>query len=171
MSVKQQSILTLSSKLIYVVKCSAGVAVCYYLYKQIPAYPFYWAIVSVVLALSPDNSNEQAFNRIKANTIGCAVGLIFYPINLPEIAIICLGLTVTVIIGFAINNDNTLRVSQAAFIITILQEDTHRHWYIALERVICVSAGCIIALLLTIMVNIFSGILIDGFANYKKSFF
>ena len=156
MPVNQQPDLTLSHKLIYFAKCSAGVAICYYLYKMIPAYPFYWAIVSVVLALSPDNSNEQAFNRIKANTIGCAVGLIFYPIQLPEILIICLGLTVTIIIGFAIENTNALRVSQAAFIIIIiLQEETNRHWYIALERVICVSAGCVTALVLTLMVNFF----------------
>ncbi len=135
----------------YLLKCLAGVIICYVLYKQIPQYPFYWAIVSVVLAISPDNSNKQAYSRIKANFLGCFIGMCFYPLHLPEIYIICFGIIATVLIGVAFKMMDVVRIAMAALIIVTLKVEEEKHWYIALERVVCVVAGCLVALLLTLI--------------------
>ena len=58
----------------YLLKCLLGVIICCLLYIKIPKYPFYSAIVSVVIALSPDNSNRQAYLRMQANLLGCSIG-------------------------------------------------------------------------------------------------
>jgi len=47
----------------------------------------------------------------------------------------------------------TLRSALAALIIVTLQVEQTRHWYIALERVICVVTGCVVALLITVIAN------------------
>jgi uncharacterized membrane protein YgaE (UPF0421/DUF939 family) len=142
--------------LIYIVKCLIGVIICYVLYVLFPQYPFYWAIVSVVLALSEDNSNKQAYNRIKANVLGCAVGLCLYPLQWPNLLILCLGVALTIYTGIALNIKDTLRSALAAFIIVTIQVDQGKHWFIALERVMCVVVGCMVALLITLLFNLIS---------------
>jgi len=138
---------------IYLANCLAGVLICYGLYAAFPAYPFYWAIVSVVIALSPDNSTRQAFNRIKANILGCLVGIGLYPLHLPEVGILLLGVLIIIFIGFWLNIADTLRSALAALIIVTIQVEQGKHWYIALERMGCVITGCTVALLLTVFFN------------------
>jgi len=144
------------SHLIYVLKLIVGVIFCYILYKSFPQYPFYWSLVSVVLAISIDNNNTQAYDRIKANTLGCAVGICLYPLNLPELPVICAGVIIIIFLGIGLNIISTLRSALAALIIVTLQVEQTRHWYIALERVLCVVAGCVVALLVTVVTNYIS---------------
>jgi uncharacterized membrane protein YgaE (UPF0421/DUF939 family) len=143
-----------SSYIAYLIKCLIGVVICYALYYYIPQYPFYWAIVSFVLVLSPDKSNRLAYDRIKANTLGCAIGISLYPLKLPEILILCLGVALTIVVEIALGITTTLRTALASLVIIILQQEQTKHWYIALERVICVVAGCTVALLITILFNL-----------------
>jgi len=143
------------SHLVYLIKCIIGVIICYILYCEIPQYPFYWSLVSVALATSLDSSNNQAYDRIKANILGCAVGVCLYPLHLPELLILCTGIIIIVILGVGFKITNTLRSALAALIIVTLQVEQTKHWYIALERVMCVVAGCLVALLLTLLFNWF----------------
>jgi uncharacterized membrane protein YgaE (UPF0421/DUF939 family) len=140
--------------LIYIVKCLIGVIICYVLYVLLPQYPLYWAIVSVVLALSEDNSNQQAYNRIKANILGCTVGLCIYPLQWPNLLILCIGVALTIYIGIALNFKDTLRSALAAFIIVTIQVEQGKHWFIALERMMCVVTGCVVALLITLLFHL-----------------
>lgn len=139
--------------LIYLIKCLIGVIICYLLYKYIPQYPFYWSLVSVVVALSPDNSNTLAYDRMKANLLGCTVGLCLYPIHISYLLILCLGVTLTIALGLAFRITQTLRSALAALVIVTIQEQLEKHWYIAVERVGCVVAGCLVALLVTMFFN------------------
>lgn len=138
----------------YWLKCLTGVAICYWLYIKIPQYPFYWSIVSVAIALSPDNSNRLAYDRMKANLLGCAVGLGLYPLHLPGLLALCIGITLTLCIGFALKIPSTLRSALAALIIVTIHEQEQRQWYLPLERVTCVVAGCVVALLVTLVFNL-----------------
>ncbi|WP_183568087.1 FUSC family protein [Mucilaginibacter sp. SP1R1] len=142
------------ANVVYLTKCLAGVTICYLLYKYIPQYPFYWAIVSVAVALSPDNSNQLAYDRMKANMLGCGVGLCLYPLHLPNLLILCLGVAVTIGLGITFQITNTLRSALAALVIVTIQEELEKHWYIALERVACVVAGCLVALMVTMLCNV-----------------
>ena len=141
------------SHLVYLVKCVIGVIICYLLYKAIPQYPFYWSLVSVALATSLDSSNTQAYDRIKANTLGCGVGICLYPIHVPELLIICVGISMTIGLAIFFEIITTVRSALAGFIIVILQVERTKHWYIALERVGCVVTGCLAALLITVIFN------------------
>jgi len=141
------------SHLVYLAKCIIGVIICYILYKAVPQYPFYWSVISVALATSQDNSNTQAYDRIKANILGCAVGICLYPIQLPELLLLCIGIAVTILLGIFLQINSTIRSALAALIIITLQVEQTKHWYIALERVVCVVAGCLIALFITLLFN------------------
>lgn len=143
-----------STNTVYLIKCLVGVIICFALYQYIPQYPFYWAIVSVVVALSPGDSNQLAYDRMKANVLGCAVGLCLYPLHLPNLLILCMGVTMTIGIGIAFRISNTLRSALAALVIVTIQGEQEKHWYIALERVMCVIAGCLVALLVTMLCNV-----------------
>lgn len=138
----------------YLIKCLIGVVICYALYYYMPEYPCYWAIVSVVLVLSPDNSNRLAYDRIKANALGCAIGISLYPLQLSDMSILCLGVALTIVAGIVLGITGMLRTALAALVIIILQQEQTKHWYVALERVICVAAGCTVALLITILFNL-----------------
>ena len=143
-----------SSYITYLIKCLIGVVICYALYYYIPEYPFNWAIASVVLVLSPDQSNRLAYDRMKANALGCAVGIVLYPLKLSDILILCLGVVLTIAIGIVLGITSTLRTSLAALVISNLQQVQTKHWYMALERVICVVAGCMVALMITILFSL-----------------
>lgn len=135
---------------IYLLKCLTGVLICYVLYIKIPAYPFVWAVVSVVIALSPDNSNKLAYDRMTANLMGCAVGLALFPIDLPVWVGLCIGLALTISLSHALKKDEALRSALAALVIVLLNEEKTRQWYVPMERVVCVVAGCVVALLVTL---------------------
>jgi len=144
--------LTLST-ILYIAKCILGVIICYFLYKQFPQYPFYWSLVSVVITISPDSSNKLAYDRIIANTLGCAVALLIYPIQAPSLLLLCLGVAITIAAGTLLKLTNVLRTAIAALVIIIITEGEHRNWQIALERVGCVITGCVVALAVTLLFN------------------
>jgi len=142
-----------TSDFIYTIKCVVGVSICYIIYQLVPQYPFYWAIVSVVLAFSGDNSNEQAYSRIKANVLGCTVGACLYPFHIPELVTLCLGVVITIIAGYLLHITTTIRTALAALIIVVIQVEQTKYWEVAIQRVVCVVTGCTIALLLTLIFN------------------
>ncbi|HEX9513149.1 MAG TPA: FUSC family protein [Puia sp.] len=141
------------SNIPYLLKCLTGVIICYVLYKEIPQYPFYWAIVSVVIALAPDNSNRQAYDRMKANILGCIVGLCLYPVHVPNLLLLCIGITLTIGVGISLRLTSTLRSAMAALVIVLIHEEQVKQWYLPLERVLCVVAGCLVALIVTLVFN------------------
>jgi len=140
----------------YVLKCLLGVTICYFLYSWFPQYPFFWALVSVVLAISPDNTNRQAYDRMKANLLGCAIGLGLYFLHLPSLLTLCLGVLLTILIGTALKILTALRSALAALVIVTIREQAQGHWFLPIERVICVVIGCLVALLLSLLFNLFS---------------
>jgi uncharacterized membrane protein YgaE (UPF0421/DUF939 family) len=135
---------------VYIIKCLTGILICYGLYKYIPQYPFYWAMVSASVSLSIDNSTDQAFNFMKSNILGCAVGITLYPLHLPEILILSIGIVSTICIGIALNITETLRSALVSLGIVIVKEEQEKHWFVALERVTCIIVGCVVGLLVTV---------------------
>lgn len=143
-----------AANFIYLLKCLTGIIICYALYSYFPQYPFYWSLVSVAVSLSPDNSNTLAYDRMKANIIGCAAGICLYPIHTSNLIILCLGVTLTIFIGIVLRMTHTLKSALAAVVIITLQEEQEKHWYVALERVSCVVTGCIVALGVALLFNL-----------------
>jgi uncharacterized membrane protein YgaE (UPF0421/DUF939 family) len=149
----KQTYLTFTN-LIYAVKCLLGLVICYIFYIAFPQYPFNWALVSVVLALSPDHSNKQAISRMVANLLGAGVGLLVFLLPLPNLALICIGALLVITLCFIFKLTDIVRIALAALVIVMLQEGKIKQWYIPVERMICVVTGCVIALLLTLIFNL-----------------
>lgn len=141
-------------ELSYVLKCLSGISICYILYIGFPKYPFFWAIVSVVLAISPDKSNRQAYDRMKANLLGCTVGMGLYFLHLPSLLTLCLGVCLVILAGNALKIPTALRSALAALVIVTIRERAGGQWFLPIERVICVVIGCLVALLLSLLFNL-----------------
>jgi uncharacterized membrane protein YgaE (UPF0421/DUF939 family) len=139
---------------LFTLKCVLGVGICYSIYKMWPGYPFNWAIISVVIGLSFDNTHKHAIDRIIANILGCFVGLIMYIIPLPYLFQLFVGITLIILIGCKFNIADTIRSALAAFLIVTLQNKNSDLWLLPIERVLCVMTGCLVALLLNIFFNI-----------------
>lgn len=138
---------------LFVVKCVLGVGICYCIYIRWPQYPFNWAMISVVLGLSFDNTHKHAIDRIVANVLGCFVGLVLYIIPLSYVLQLGIGVTLIILIGCRFHIADTIRSALAAFLIIMLQDKGAELWVVPVERVLCVMTGCFVALLLNICVN------------------
>src|SRR5579863_8087597 len=136
---------------LYVLKCIIGASICYWMYEAFPQYPFFWSLISVVLVVSPENDRKLAYLRIEGNALGSAIGLLLFFFPLPTIVILCLGVGLTIIIGFLLNLKMSVRTAVAANIIVLFQEKAAHSWSIALNRVGCVLVGCVVGFLITIL--------------------
>jgi uncharacterized membrane protein YgaE (UPF0421/DUF939 family) len=147
---------------IYIVECITGLCICYTLYKYFPEHQFYWSIVSLVLVIAPDgkNSNRLAFDRMKANVLGSSIGLLLFLIHQPNLLLICIGVTLTIVIGIFLKLNAALRSSLSALVIVMIHEaQENSTWHIAVERMGCVMVGCIIGLLITIGFNFLNSVI------------
>jgi len=137
----------------YALKCTLGAAICYVLYSQFPQFPFFWSIISVVLVISIENDNRLPFTRIKANMVGGTIGLLLFFIPIPIMLSICLGVFLTVVAGIFLKLGISTRTAMAAMLIVLVQEEASHSWLVAIERVGCVAAGCLVGLLITLAFN------------------
>ncbi len=134
---------------IYIIECVIGLCICYALYKYFPQHQFYWSMVSVVLVIAPDgkDSNRLAFDRMKANILGSAIGLLLFLIHTPNLFLICIGVMLTILAGILLKLHTALRSSLAALIIVMIHETQQNStWQIPLERMGCVMFGCLTGL-------------------------
>lgn len=137
--------------LLYLVKALLGLSVCYLLYKIFPGNQLQWSMISVLLVLTPNDSdsNRLAIDRTKANIVGSAFGLLFYLIHKPDLLTISAAVVCTIVFSALIRLGNASRTALAALIIVMVLERENDTFVFALERMLCVFAGCLIALLLT----------------------
>lgn len=108
-------------------------------------------MISVVLVFTPDNDQRLAFDRIKANFLGSAIGLLVYLLPIHNIFLFCIGVVVTILLGIILRLENTIRPALAAVIIVLVEEQEKEGYAVALERTICVLVGCIVALCITLV--------------------
>ena len=138
---------------IYTVKCLIGLSIGYWLYVTFPNHQFFWCMITVLLVLSPDpqDSSRLAFDRMKANTIGCLIGLVLFLVHGSGLLSLCIAAVVTIIVCSLLNLMTVGRTALAAMMIVMVHEKTGATWQVALERLGCVITGCLIALGLTIV--------------------
>lgn len=139
--------------LVYITKCILGLIITYSIYITFPQHQFFWSVISVLLAFSPDDKDAKkvAYDRMKANILGSCVGMALFLIHLPNLFIMGMGVALTIIVATLLNIQSTTRSALAAVIIVLLYEQENASWHMALERMICVIVGCLIALLLTLL--------------------
>ncbi len=140
---------------IYLIKCVVSAMLCYSFFFVVPELPIYWALISTVIVLSPDNDNQLAYTRIKSNVLGGLVGLLLYAIPLPNMLIVALGITLTILIGYFLQIQNTVRSGMAAVIIVLVETKDVKDWSVPVDRIICVFIGCLVSLFVTYIFSFF----------------
>lgn len=133
---------------LYLWKTLIGAAVCYLFYFIFPQYPIHWSLISVVLVFTPDNSNQLAYDRIKSNMLGASIGLLLFFIPTHQLISLLIGISLVILVGILIKLEKTLRPALAALIIILLEDNENMTWLIPLERLICVTFGCLVGLII-----------------------
>lgn len=153
---------------IYILKCLAGLSICYALYIAFPQHQFYWSMISVLLSFAPDenHSNRLAYDRMKANVAGSVIGLLLFLMHTPTLIFLCFGVVITIAVGTLLQFENATRSALAAMMIVMLYEQKQSTWHVALERMFCVIIGCVIALAVTLLFSFVQKRLKHG---HKKS--
>jgi hypothetical protein len=71
-------------------------------------------------------------------------------LHLSPLLALCIGVLLTISIGFAVKIPGALRSALAALIIVTINEQKQGRW-LPVERVVCVVAGCLAALLISLL--------------------
>lgn len=135
----------------YNLKCFVGVTVGYVLYKAFPQYSglYLWMLLSILLSITHDNNSKVAYDRMKGNILGSAVGLFaFFLHNPPNLVTICIGVALTITTCFFLKLIGVSRTALVAFIIVMLYEEANSSWEWAVYRMATVVAGCLIGLVI-----------------------
>lgn len=135
----------------YIVKCLIGSSICYALYRLFPEHQFQWSIISLLLVIAPEekDSFRLSLDRMKANIIGAVVGLAAILLCGMNVAVLLISVLVTIIFCTYIKLGNASRSALAALIIVLTDEEHMAGGISAYERMFCVVAGCIIAIVIT----------------------
>lgn len=136
------------STAVYIAKVASGVLACYLIARLVPRVDYIWALISVVLVLSPEgkDARELAVMRIKGNIVGCLVGVLFLFAEIANPVHIIAGAAVALFICHRLKILEAARSTLAALVITLMHTQGINPWEAGLTRVAAVIAGCIVAL-------------------------
>jgi len=126
----------------------------YYLYEHYNKHEALWAILSIVLVISPEgtNSKKLSIDRLKSNFIGSVVGILCLQIHTTNFYTLLLGIILTILICYIFNILDMARVAVVANVIVLIQPFTSVQEMTPIMRFGSVMAGCIIGFL-TVMIT------------------
>jgi uncharacterized membrane protein YgaE (UPF0421/DUF939 family) len=133
----------------YNLKCLVGVAIGYMLYEAFPQYShqYLWLLLSILLSITHDNSSKVAFDRMKANILGSATGLVAYFLHHPpNLLVLFIGVAMTITVCALLKLIDVARTALVAFVIVVLYEEAEGGWEGAVYRMASVVIGCLIGL-------------------------
>lgn len=136
---------------IYIFRCVLGFVLGYYLMRLIPEFDIFWALLSIMLVISPEGKEAPRLttDRVKANLVGALSGflVVFLPFELFWKTL--LGIVVAAVLSNAFKLLSVSRTAIVAVIIIVLEKP--EEGYIAsIERFISVAAGCLIGLFVVV---------------------
>ncbi|MCO6174741.1 FUSC family protein [Flavobacterium sp. NRK F10] len=140
---------------IYIFRCCLGFWIGYELYVHFIEHQLYWALLSIVLVISPEakDSKRLAIERFKANFIGSGIGLLCFLIGAPNFFMIIVGIVLAIIICYVFKLMNVVRTAIVALIIVLIYERDNMSWMGAIERFSGVALGCLIGLAITVITS------------------
>ncbi len=137
---------------IYILEVLAACLICYLLYLAFPGYKLIWALIFVPVVLSPirDKSRKLALSRIEANFLGASVGFLLLLAGKPALLSFCLGAAATILICHALSIVDTARSALLTLVTVAIPQYTEPGYVVAAERILFVTTGCLIALLVVL---------------------
>lgn len=141
----------LKSLLVYAAKCVTGTLAVFIISSLLHYSDIGWCLISVMLVLSADGKDSVplAVTRIKANVVGAGVGVLCLLISPTNMWVLSAALVITLSLCYLLKLDTGIRSALAATIIIMLHDEGKHVWDTAIERLIAVLAGCLLALLIT----------------------
>jgi len=135
----------------YAAKCGTGSLITFLVAHFLHYHDIAWFLISVMLVLSPDKKDAMplALTRIKGNIVGSGIGMLALFTMLPNPWSISAALVATVIACSLWKLESGTRSALAATVIVMFRADTLHVWSSALERVLSVIGGCVLALGIT----------------------
>lgn len=135
---------------LYILKCLLGTAIGFYLYRAWPNVGG-WCMISIIIVLAPDRKDaiNLSVNRIKANLVGAAIGLLLFAIHPMNLLMMSIGITLAILACEMLNLQAVTRTAGVAVMIILIHEKGKYFWDVALERAAGVIGGCLIAMVLT----------------------
>ena len=108
---------------IYIMRCIIGFSIGYFLLKSFPGFDFFWALLSILLVISPEgkDSKKLSMERVKANFIGALSGIIVFSLPIEMYFKILIGITAAALICKLFNLLNVSRSAIVAIIIVLLE--------------------------------------------------
>ena len=147
----------LKNLLLYITKCIAAVGTIYFFSDRFDYSDIIWSLISAILVLSPDarEALPLAITRIKANLVGSGSVLLCLLLSgLPRVVTISLAYTLAITVCFLLNLMTASRSALAAVTIIVMAPATEAHlWDKPLERVLSVTAGCLVGLVITLVIH------------------
>lgn len=158
------------SFLIYAAKCATGTLAVYILASLLHYNDISWPLISVMLVLSADGKDSLtlAITRVKANVVGAAVGALCLFISPANMWLLSMALAGTLGLCYIFKLEAGIRSSLAATIIIMLHPEGHPVWETALQRIIAVLAGCLLALLITVIFHFKTKPVLEELKNIQQ---
>ncbi|WP_242916421.1 FUSC family protein [Pontibacter liquoris] len=134
--------------ILYIIRCTVGFLIGYALYLAFPQFELFWTILSIILVLSPEikDSPKLTNERVKSNLIGSSVGLVCFLLPLPEVMMMVLGIAIAIFVCHFFKLMNVARTAIVALIIVVIHERENLTYWVAVERFLSVTLGCLIGL-------------------------
>lgn len=137
---------------IYICRCLIGFSIGFLLMKMIPQYDLSWALLSILLVISPEgkDSRKLSVERVKANFVGAVSGFaaVFIPMDI--YFRVLAGIILAAALCKIFNLLNVARTAVVAVII-ILIEKPDEGFMAPIERFLSVLVGCVIGLLVVLI--------------------
>lgn len=156
--------------LAYAIRCITGFLIGYFLIEKFPQHEFFWALLSIILVISPDEKDARklTIERSKSNLIGSISGLLVFFMPTDDVYKIASGILIALIICRFADLINAARSAIVALLIILIEHKTDTYWAPG-ERFIFVIIGCFIGLSVTLVTSYIFNFLNNNFLTENKN--
>jgi uncharacterized membrane protein YgaE (UPF0421/DUF939 family) len=137
-----------SSLMIYILEFLTAAIAFYLLYLAFPQHKLIWGMVYIAVVVSPkrDKSKSLIYDRIIANAIGAFVGFVILLFFKASLLSLCAGAVLIILFCNFLKMIDTARSALLPLIVVLMPEYKESVYVVALERILCVTLGCLTAL-------------------------
>jgi uncharacterized membrane protein YgaE (UPF0421/DUF939 family) len=142
-----------NSTLFFVLEYLTSTLIFYLFYLALPQYKLIWGLIFIAVVLSPRSADSPGlvYDRIIANFIGATIGFIILALFDSGILSVCLGSVLIIFLCHVMNKIDTARCALLTLMAVVIPSYHEPGYAIAVERIICVTAGLITALIVNII--------------------
>lgn len=141
------------SVLFFILEYLTSTLIFYLFYLVLPEYKLIWGLIFIAVVLSPRSADSPGlvYDRIIANFIGATVGFIILALFDPGILSVCLGSVLIIFLCHIMNKIDTARCALLTLMAVVIPSYHEPGYAIAVERIVCVTAGLMTALIVNII--------------------